>query len=173
VALTSKQRAFISYYLTCWNASESARLAGYSEHTAGQIGFNLLKKVEIMEAIKQRLAAMQMSADEILVRLTEQARGSMADFIDPETAKVNLQKAEQAGRLGLLKSFSRTDGKESDTVKIELYDAQNALALLGKAHKLFVDRSEIGMEIRNYVVDIGKDQDASVNPATSGDGGAA
>jgi hypothetical protein len=67
----------------------------------------------------------------------------MADFVDVSRSKVDLTQAELAGKMHLLKSFSRTVGQFTDTVKVELYDAQAALVQLGRAHKLFVDKSEI------------------------------
>jgi len=55
------------------------------------------------------------------------------------TARLDLLDAGRRGKLDLIKKYSLDDkGK----VSIELYDAQAALALLGKHHKLFVDRTE-------------------------------
>jgi phage terminase small subunit len=141
----------------CWNASEAARRAGYSEKTARFIGCENLTKPNITAEIDVYLAEIQMSANEVLARLTEQARGTMADFVDPETVLVNLSKAKQANRLHLLKSFSHTVGEKTDTVKIELYDAQAALALLGRAHKLFIDKTEVSGDKDNPLLidDIG------------------
>ena len=42
--LTDKQRAFVSQYLICWNASEAARRAGYSVKSAYSIGSENLTK---------------------------------------------------------------------------------------------------------------------------------
>lgn len=84
-----------------------------------------------------------MSADEVKVRLTDQARGDMADFIMAGIPSIDLDKAEKAGKLHLLKSISHTIGEKTDTVKIELYDAQAALVHLGKMHGLFVERTEL------------------------------
>lgn len=170
-SLSTKQRAFIEHYLACWNASEAARRAGYSERTAGQIGFENLKKPEIADAITQRLTELQMSADEVLTRLTEHARGSAEDFLTIERVKrrdmqavpdptdehpegvkfvpgpeyevvetrLDFEKAKLRGKLHLIKEFK--DGK--DGLSVKLYDAQAALALLGKHHGLFIERQEI------------------------------
>src|SRR3972149_3213140 len=100
--LTSRQRAFIAYYIETWNAAEAARRAGYSEKTARFIGSQNLTKLNIRAEIDRRLAAMAMSAEEILARLKDQAGASMADFVsvDEETgeAKLDLAKAEKAGK---------------------------------------------------------------------------
>ena len=54
--LTRKQEAFCDFYLTeaKFNGSEAARLAGYSEKTAGAIAFENLKKPEILAYLRER-----------------------------------------------------------------------------------------------------------------------
>lgn len=52
MALTAKQRAFVEFYTG--NATEAAIKAGYSKDTARSIGQNLLTKVDIQQAIKER-----------------------------------------------------------------------------------------------------------------------
>jgi phage terminase small subunit len=138
--LTFKQRAFIEYYLTSWNAAEAARLAGYSEKSARVIGPENLTKPAVRSEIDRRLQAMSMSADEVLVRLSQQASSTMADFIDVEWGipKINLKKAAAAGKLHLLKKVSYD--KEGRLSGIELHDSQSALIQLGRYHKLFTDR---------------------------------
>lgn len=146
--LTDKQRAFIEHYLTYWNSAEAARLAGYSEKTARSIGAENLTKPDIQAAIQQRLTELKMSADEVLARLTSHARGSIASFMrtspDGEIHGFDLGDDKP---LHLLHRVSITKRRikdvTEDKVTIELYDAQAALALLGKHHRLFVDRTEI------------------------------
>ncbi len=49
MALNDKQRRFVGEYLIDLNATQAAIRAGYSEKTAGQQAFDLLKKPEIQE----------------------------------------------------------------------------------------------------------------------------
>jgi len=86
-----------------------------------------------------------MSADEVLTRLEQIATGTMDDFIYPSGAgvKLDLVKAKKAGKLHLLKSYSK--GKQG--TKIELYSAHDALRDLGKYHSLFIDRDDDGKPI--------------------------
>lgn len=149
--LTTKQRAFVEHYLNCWNTSEAARRAGYANPYNN--GHRLMEYDGIKEAIATRLAALKMSADEVLTRLTGHARGSMAPFIrrdtDGDLYGFDLSDTQP---LHLLKKASVTRRRQKDdtkdelitveTVTIELYDAQAALALLGKHHKLFTDKVE-------------------------------
>ena len=54
--LTPKQRLFALEFLTCGNASEAARRAGYSPKTAGSQGHDLLKNPEVASFLAERQA---------------------------------------------------------------------------------------------------------------------
>lgn len=144
--LTDKQSAFVSHYLASWNATQAAIRAGYSAKTARSIGAENLTKPDIQAAIAARLSELKMGADEVLTRLTEHARGSLAPFLringDGELAGFDLSGDKP---LHLLKkvSVTRRVFKDTDeaTVSIEVYDAQAALTLLGKHHKLFSEQA--------------------------------
>lgn len=172
--LSNKQKVFAAEYVKCWNASEAARRAGYSERSARSDGPRMLSNAAIKAEIDRHLAAIQMSADEVIARLTDQARGSMADFVNAGTATIDLDKAEKAGKLHLIKSCTHAAGDKGASVKVELYDAQNALIQIGKMHKLFVDKSEVETTVRFYDVDIGSDDsdDKEGDAAPSRDAGA-
>ncbi len=158
--LSPKRRMFVEEYLRCWNATEAARRAGY--RNARRQGSRLLTFVDIQEAIQKRIAEVTMSADEVLVRLADIARGSMEDFIrfiEEENAEgegegeaedaparksivdwtVDLIQAQAAGKLHLIKSIEMGPW---GLKKIDLYDKLEVLALLGKHHRLFVERLE-------------------------------
>jgi phage terminase small subunit len=141
VKLTDKQRVFIEEYLKCWNASEAARRAGYSEKTAPFIGAENLKKPQIAEAIKKRISEVAMSADEVLLRLAEQARAEQSRFWKcdfGEKVYVDMNALIEAGYAHLIKSFTR-DALTGKITKVEFYDSQAALKLMGQHHKLFSD----------------------------------
>jgi len=150
MALTRKQQAFVEYYLQSWNKSDAARRAGYSVKTAYSIGHELLKKPEILAEITRRLEELKASADEVITRLTDHARGTMEDFISINgdgTASIDLVSAQTANRLHLIKKMKsrhrrlKGGGTEIEN-EIELYDAQSALVQLGRHHKLFTDKIE-------------------------------
>ena len=135
-SLTSKQQVFIAEYLQCWNASEAARLAGYNGK-ANVVGPRLLANVSIKAEIQARITEKTMTADEVLVRLAEQARVNIGEFFTEEGLAVNSQKVKQKGHL--VKSLTWTQYGP----KLELHDAQSALVNLGKHHGLFTDKIEI------------------------------
>jgi phage terminase small subunit len=150
--LTDKQKLFIESYLQCWNATQAARDAGYSgnDNTLGSIGSENLTKPKIREHIKQRLNTIAMSTDEVLARLSEQARGDIGDLLGPSGMVIDIQTARERGLTHLIKSLNWTRGG----LKVELYDSQKALELLGRAHGMFRDVQEHSGAIRiEYVND--------------------
>jgi len=140
--LTKRQQAFIEHYLICWNASEAARRAAYKTKP-NVIGAQLLANPSIQQAISIRLSELKMSADEVLKRLADHARGSMEDFVTgiegTSQSAIDLRKARRLKKLHLIKRYSKT----KQGVSIELYDAQSALEKLGRAHALFVERIQL------------------------------
>jgi len=83
MSLTTKHQIFVDEYLKCYNATQAYLLAypRVTRATAGANGHELLKNTEIKEAISQRLSESAMSADEVLMRLAEQARGEHGRYI--------------------------------------------------------------------------------------------
>ncbi|MFM0761314.1 terminase small subunit [Streptococcus suis] len=80
-----KQRKFIDEYIICGNATEAALKAGYSKKTAGQIGEQNLKKLEIKSAIAERMKQLESSkvatAIEVLQILTSVLRQELAEEV--------------------------------------------------------------------------------------------
>lgn len=154
MALNLKQQAFIDEYLKCRNAAESARRAGYSPKTARSIGAENLTKPDISAEISRRTTENAMGADEVLSRLASHARGTIEDFVSfmPGPYPVftlDLDKARERNVLHLIKKLKYND---EGYPEIELHDAQAALVQLGKAHKLFTDKTEHRGEITLRVV---------------------
>ncbi len=141
MGLTAKRRIFIEEYLRCWNGTEAARRAGYANPNP-QAG-RLLAIDSIRAIIKERLAAKALTTDEVLSRLGEQARGEWTDYIIVDGATreacLDLRRMKEDGKLHLLKSI--TSGSRSGT-KVEGYDAQAALSLIGKNLGLFPTRMQ-------------------------------
>ena len=162
MAITNKQRVFIEKYLQCWNAAEAARHAGYSVKTARNQASRLLSKANIQEEIQKRIDEKAMSADEVLLRLGDMARGDIGDFMDIESMSFNLalENAKEQGKTHLIKKVKqrtiitqKKDGDEEENhwIELELHDSQSALVHLGKHHKLFTDKVEhsgdIGVDV--------------------------
>ncbi|MBU1748715.1 MAG: terminase small subunit [Chloroflexi bacterium] len=154
--LTTKQRLFVEEYLACgFNATEAARRAGYkgNDATLAAVGYENLRKPHIAARIKRRIAESAMTADEVMFRLAEQARASLADCInvDDETGTwtMDLAKAQHQGKLHLIK---RLWVDASGNRRIELHDQQAALQLLGRHHGLF-EPAEQTINVKLFDVD--------------------
>lgn len=142
MALTLKRRLFVEYYLgqANGNATEAARLAGYAAPTHS--GYRLLGHPATRALVDQRVETAALTANQVLKLLSEQARGTMHDFVSFDEADqpfIDLKRAEEHGQLQLIRKLSRSrDGR----VEIELYDAQAALVHLGRHLKLWTDKVE-------------------------------
>lgn len=154
MALTGKQAAFVEAYLIHRNATRAAIEAGYDGdyNSCAVIGHENLKKVNIAEAISLRVKESCMSADEVLERLADHARGDIGDLLTDDGESIDWQKAKKARKTHLVKKVSirterRTIGDdkevETETRSIELYDAQGALVQIGRHHKLFAEKIEV------------------------------
>jgi phage terminase small subunit len=141
--LTRKQKVFIAEYLKTWNASESARRAGYSVKTAGSIGQRLLKDVEISTAIQTRLAEIHMSADEALKLLADMGRGDIGEVVD-NNGLLDIRLAREKGMTKLLRKIKQKTvtriGKSDDDddveiveTEFEMYSAKDAIDTILKA----------------------------------------
>lgn len=152
--LTGKQKKFVSEYAICLNGTEAARRAGYTgdDATLAVTASRLLRNAKVMAAYDELLKESAMSAAEVLMHLTDIARGDLADSlnsmggIDPLEAK-RRGKAHLLKRLKIKTTYVPGKSDEGDTeiheTEVEMYDRLRALELLGKAHRLFVDRQEI------------------------------
>jgi phage terminase small subunit len=79
--LKDKRQAFVDAYLgeARFNASEAARLAGYSK--PGAEGHRLLKNADVRARIDDAVAAIAVSRDELLTLLADDARMTTQDII--------------------------------------------------------------------------------------------
>lgn len=167
--LTRKQQVFVAEYIRCWNASEAARRAGYSQRTAGSIGAENLTKPEIQEAIQAKLAEVHMSADEALKLQADIARADVGDIMEATTFGYNfdMRKAKETGFTKLIKKVKQktvtimgkgedSEDTEIHTLEIELYDAQAAIRDVLKIHGKFVEKVEVNHKL--YDVEL-KDDD--------------
>lgn len=161
MTLSNKRQVFVDEYLKDLNATQAAIRAGYSPVSAKVTGSRLLTDANISGAIKERLATRIMPAEEVLTRLTDIARGDIAELMEITTSGFTLQlmiekdgefiinpktklikKIKQKVTTFLAKKESDEDREIIET-EIELYSAHEALRDLGKYHGLFVDRTDL------------------------------
>jgi phage terminase small subunit len=141
--LTVKQRLLIdAYFRNGYNAAAAAREAKY-QHPEKQ-GWEQLNKPVVRAEIDRRLSELEMGAPEVVSRISDIARTSMADCIrvgeGGESWQLDLERAQETGAIHRIKKLSYDrNGKPA----IELYPADHALEMLARKHRLFVDRTEI------------------------------
>jgi phage terminase small subunit len=153
-----------------FNGTKAATMAGFSEKTAYSIANKLLKIDEVKAAIDARMEEMVMPAREVLMRMSDQGRSTMGDFIVIDAnGKVDISIAKGAAnnKLHLIKDIKRTtrtrrSGKVEifeEEFSIELHDAHAARVQLGKYHKLFNERLEVDFDWRKEL------EEAGLNPS--------
>ena len=121
--LTVKEQKFCDNYLQNGNATESAKVAGYSVKTAGVIGFELLRKPKIRKYIDEQREKLHSEsiakADEILRFWSEVLR------CDDMPVQFRLKASEFLGKgLNLFDGSQAKQGQERNKLK-EVVDALN------------------------------------------------
>lgn len=139
--LTGKQKLFADAYIITLNATESARRAGYAgnDATLSTVGYENLRKLEILEYVREQLDRYAMSASEVLVQLTDIARGDIADALN-SMGGIDPLEAKRRGKSHLIKRFKAktitTEDSDIQETEIEMHDRLAALTLLAKYHDL-------------------------------------
>lgn len=147
--LTKKQEMFVEEYIIDLNATQAAIRAGYSKKTAGQIGEQNLKKLEIQQAINKKLAEKKekliMKQDEILERLTQQGRREATDYQVVITEKPVTNEKGDVVAIEKLPEIVEVPTQNKDVIK--------ALETLGKYYVMWTDKQEVTQ--RNIEINIG------------------
>jgi len=149
MGLTNKQRIFINEYLKVFNATEAARRAGYSEKYLNTNACKLLHNTTISGEIKKRLRESAMTADEVLVRLAEQARGEYSAYLK-EDGSCDIAKMIDDGKAHLIKGIKHD--KNGNLIQVEFYDAHAALVDIGRYWALFTDKTESSVTVNGSLV---------------------
>jgi hypothetical protein len=142
--LTTKQKAFVYEYLVDFNATAAALRAGYKggRATLSNIGTTNLSNPAIRHAINALIEEWAIPASEVLRRLSEHARGSMADFVSEDPAgqvHIDLAKAYRSGAMDnvrylVLDEYYRQGIRTRRRIDISLYDSLAALTHLTRCH---------------------------------------
>lgn len=136
--LTDKQKRFIEEYLVDLNAKQAAIRAGYSKNNADKIGSELLGKTRVKKAIAEaqskRSERIQISQDEVIRRLLENA--DIASGKKPTTITIP-SKNENGEVIG------------NDVVHFvyEPSSVNKALELLGKHLGMFTQKVEVSGDL--------------------------
>ncbi len=161
--LSPKQKVFVEAYLETWNAMEAARRAQYAQPQ--KQAWAVMQLPQVKAEIELRLRDTIMAADEVMTKLTEQARLNAAMFFyfedvkvrDPQTG-VETTRREMTGiNWGMVERYGHLIKKIGYDRKgrpvLEFHDAQHALELISKRHKLFTDSVDLNVNgsVKAYV----------------------
>ena len=130
--MSEKQKRFVDFYIQTGNATQAARLAGYEEKSARQVGSRLLQNSSVKNAIDERLQELdsqRLAKDkEILEFLTAVMRGEVSEVVVVQVAEL------------IEKPFS---GKER----------LKAAEILAKVHGLFKEKTEPKADAAQILID--------------------
>jgi phage terminase small subunit len=147
--LTPKELLFINYYLANnLNATLAAKLAGFSQASAYELGHRLLKKVEVKKVIDQYLKNESIEAQELLKRLSDTAKNRAMDYLNPD-GTVDLRSLKDNGLMHLVKSVRKGKGGK---IHVTFYDAQKAQDTLAKILKLTTDGLNVTVNIDERII---------------------
>jgi hypothetical protein len=150
--LTDKQRRFVLAYIgpaNC-NGAEAARIAGYNGRSR-QAAWDLLNgrtKQDIRAAINELLREQALGAEEILARLSVQARGNIKMVLTEDGELPERLDALSWEQAAVIKKFSVKKTKEGKTVTVELHDSQAALLALARRFGMLPELVKIQQELR-------------------------
>ena len=156
-ALTNKQQRFVEEYLIDLNATQAAIRAGYSEKTAEQQGFQLLKKTSVSKAVteaqKRRSDRTEVTADMVVKELARIGFSDLRNMLTPNGSLLDPQDWDDdtAAAISSIEVVTNTGegGKDEDgrkivehTHKIKVWDKNSALEKLAKHLGMFVEKHE-------------------------------
>lgn len=151
--LTAKQKRFIEEYLIDLNATQAAIRAGYSPHTAKEIGYENLTKPHIRahvdKAMAERSKRTGINAERVVIELARIGLINPGKLINFDKATVRADATEDdlaAVQSVKVKTIPTEDGDIVER-EVRLYDKNRALELLGKHLGIFTDNVKVSGEI--------------------------
>lgn len=124
MALNAKQRRFVDEYLIDLNATQAAIRAGYSVSRASEIGYQLLQKTTVKEAIQSAMAKREKRTE-----ITQ-------DYV-LNTIAETIEKCKQA------EPVRDHEGKETGEYKFDAANVLRGCDLLGKHLGMFKSKIEL------------------------------
>lgn len=153
--LEPRQQRFVVEYLIHQSATLAAKRAKYSAHTARQIGHENLTKPDIAEAVEAGMAMIleraEVDAERVVRELSAIAFSNLLHYLINDEGYIELEEDAPSEAIRAVQSVRRkkrvtTHNDGTETVSFEsdyrLWDKIQALTLLGKKLKMWVDRFE-------------------------------
>ena len=148
--LRPKEKIFISEYLKDFNATQAAIDAGYSKKTAKVIGYEILTKPHIQDAIKKQVDAILSDNKGLALKIVKEcekiAFSKLDDFLEFDDDGVTLRSSKDVDTSALESvQFDETFGKGGSSIKkkIKQHDKLKALDILAKYTSLYTDAPQV------------------------------
>ena len=151
--MTEKQKRFVDEYLIDLNATQAAIRAGYSVKTAREQASQNLTKLNIQQAISEKMAERSkrtgVNQDRIVLELAKIAFVNAADVIDSDdaTIKAGATADDTAAIQSVKVKVIPTKEGEGVEREIRLNDKLKALELLGKHLGMWNDKLDVNVNI--------------------------
>jgi phage terminase small subunit len=151
--LTDKEKALCWNYVfdpkTRWNKTQCAIKAGYSEHSAKEIAYEIFTKPHIKKEIDRLIDILQESEKELIRKVTEEriklAFSNTMDFVDEEGNIKDLSNVDTSAIKKIKKNTLKKDGEIIDVeYQVELHDKTRNLE--GLASYLGMDKKIIDFD---------------------------
>lgn len=129
VRLTEKEFRFAEHYLCSFNASEAAKEAGYSHHSARQQGYQNLTKPYIKEYLRHRasphLKSLEVTQERIIKELATIAFSNVGDLLNSDWSLKNMEEISSEKSSAIKAIHVQENG-----FGLQLYDKVSALEKL-------------------------------------------
>lgn len=149
--LNLRQEKFVAEYLKTLNMTQSAIKAGYSPHTASEQGSRLLKNEKVAKYIdEQRKRIIDegvLTTNELLHILSNAAVGDESEVREVVVKRGEFQRNPDTDKMNLVYN----EHVEMVEVPIKPSDRLRARDMLGKYHKLFIEKKELSTDTPIFV----------------------
>ena len=148
--LTAKQQKFVEEYLIDLNATQAAIRAGYSVKTADVIGYQLLQKTSVQEAIAKAMAERSrrtgVNQDRVVLELAKIAFVKMTDVVN---SNGEIKADASPDDLSCIESikYRESDNEFGGSVEreVKIGSKLKALELLGKHLGMWNDKLDVNV----------------------------
>lgn len=147
--LNEKQKRFVEEYLIDLNATQAAIRAGYSKNRASELGYQLLQKTTVQNAIQEaqnnRSERIQITQEEVIRRLLE---------------NVDIASGKKTTTITIPSKNENGEVIENDVAHFvyEPSAVNKALELLGKHLGMFTQKVEMSGSVVNQNINMTKDE---------------
>lgn len=142
---SKKQERFVEEYLIDLNAKQAAIRAGYKPNNADVVGYQLLQKTSVKNAIEKAMAERSrrtgISQDRVLYELAKMAFVNISDVVDLDNASVKADATEED--LACIQSVKIKPNEFGTEREVKMYDKKASLELLGRHLGMFKDNVKL------------------------------